>query len=47
MGADSQQVIDLAETLAELYDAWGKLEQAAEWRATLPPLQETVASDRP
>jgi len=27
------------ELLVELYEAWGKPEQAAEWRATLPPTQ--------
>ncbi len=31
--------------LADLYDAWGKPEKAAEWRAKLPAEQETVASD--
>ncbi len=30
-----------------LYDAWGKPEQAAEWRANLPAEQEAVASDKP
>ncbi len=29
-----------------LYDAWGKPEQAAEWRAKLPVEQETVATDQ-
>ncbi len=33
--------------LANLYDAWAKPEQAAEWRAKLPTEQEAVASDKP
>ncbi len=35
------------ERLVRLYDAWGKPEQAAEWRAKLPVEQEAVASDKP
>ncbi len=33
--------------LADLYDAWGQSEKAAEWRAKLPTEQEAVASDKP
>ncbi len=33
------------ERLVRLYDAWGKPDQAAEWRAKLPAEQEAVASD--
>ena len=31
--------------LAELYDAWGKPEKAAEYRALLPDAEESGASD--
>ena len=33
--------------LADLYDAWGKPEQAAEWRSMLPVEQEATAKDEP
>ncbi len=36
---------DTIRYLANLYDAWGKPEQAAEWRAKLPTEQEAVAKD--
>ena len=32
-------------SLIVLYDAWGKPDKAAEWRAKLPAEQEAVASD--
>ena len=32
--------------LVDLYDAWGKPEKAAEWRAKLPTEQDVVTSDR-
>ncbi len=33
--------------VADLYDAWGKPDKAAEWRAKLPTEQDAVASDPP
>ncbi len=33
------------EALIDLYDAWGKPDKAAEWRAKLPTEQEAVAKD--
>ena len=38
---------DTTRYLAILYDAGGKPEKAAEWRAKLPVEQEAVASDQP
>ena len=36
VGADHAQTRKVMPNLAELYDAWGKPEKAAEWRAKLP-----------
>ena len=33
--------------IVDLYDAWGKPDKAAEWRAKLPTEQDAVASDPP
>ncbi len=33
--------------VVDLYDAWGKPDKAAEWRAKLPTEQDAVASDPP
>ena len=33
LGEDNSETLRTIEALAELYDAWGKPEQAAEWRA--------------
>ena len=46
-----REVLDLIKREArarviDLYDAWGKPQQAAEWRAKLPVEQETVATDQ-
>ena len=46
-GPEFERTINAAESLVELYDAWGKPEKAAEWRAKLPTEQEAVASDQP
>ncbi len=35
------------ERLVHLYEAWGKPDKAAEWRAKLPTEQDAVASDTP
>ncbi len=45
-GDEHEQTKRVVGYLAVLYDAWGKPEQAAEWRAKLPTEQEAVASDR-
>ena len=37
--------LGVVDSLVTLYDAWGKPEPAAEYRAMLPVEQETVASD--
>jgi len=44
-GADFERTISVTESLAELYDEWGKPEKAAEYRAKLPAEQDAVASD--
>ncbi|MHC4347832.1 MAG: tetratricopeptide repeat protein, partial [Planctomycetota bacterium] len=36
LGPAHERTIEQIESLASLYDAWGKPEQAAEWRAKLP-----------
>ncbi len=45
LGALHERTLDTVTRLADLYDAWGKPEQAAEWRAKLPAEQDAVASD--
>ncbi len=35
LGADHARSIKAIRSLADLYDAWGKPEQAAEWRVKL------------
>ncbi len=47
VGDEHVQTRKVVGYLADLYDAWGKPEQAAEWRAKLPVEQEAVASDKP
>ena len=37
LGQDHEQTRRASESLVYLYDAWGKPDQAAEWRAKLPP----------
>ncbi len=44
---DHDQTTRVVGYLADLYDAWGKPELAAEWRAKLPTEQDAVASDPP
>ena len=46
-GHDHPFTLASINNLADLYDAWGKPEQAAEWRAKLPAEQDAVASDPP
>ena len=46
-GSDFDRTISVTESLAELYDVWGKPDKAAEWRANLPTEQDAVASDPP
>jgi tetratricopeptide (TPR) repeat protein len=36
IGAEHEETLWTIESLVELYDAWGKPEKAAEWRAKLP-----------
>ena len=47
LGDEHGQTKRVVGYLADLYDAWGKPEQAAEWRAKLPTEQDAVASDPP
>ena len=47
LGDEHEQTTRVVGYLADLYDAWGKPEKAAEWRAKLPPEQDAVASDPP
>jgi tetratricopeptide (TPR) repeat protein len=42
-GADPEYLPRVTASLAELYDAWGKPAQAAEWRAKLPTTAPTTA----
>ena len=44
---DHDQTTRVVGYLADLYDAWGKPELAAEWRAKLPTEQDAVAPDPP
>jgi len=44
-GPDFERTITVAESLVELYDAWGKPQKAAEYRAKLPAEQDAAASD--
>ncbi len=46
-GRRTQKLPSSIDRLVRLYDAWGKPEKAAEWRAKLPTEQEAVASDPP
>ncbi len=47
LGDEREQTKRVVGYLADLYDAWGKSEKAAEWRAKLPTEQDAVASDPP
>ena len=47
LSSDHQQTTRVVGYLADLYDAWGKPDKAAEWRAKLPTEQDPVASDPP
>jgi len=44
-GDDHDSTLDSIYNLADLYDAWGKPDKAAEWRAKLPTEQDAVAPD--
>jgi serine/threonine protein kinase/tetratricopeptide (TPR) repeat protein len=39
------RLTEAIERLAQLYEAWGKLEKAAEWRAKLPPAAEELPNE--
>ena len=41
------QITRAVDNLVDLYDTWGKPQEAAEWRAKLHTEQEAVASDQP
>ncbi len=45
LGDENEQTTRVVGYLADLYDAWGKPEKAAEYRALLPEPQEAVATD--
>ena len=47
LGSDHEQTTRVVGYLADLYDAWGKPDKVAEWRAKLPTEQDAVASDPP
>ncbi len=47
LSSDHEQSTRVIGYLADLYDAWGKPEKVAEWRAKLPAEQDAVASDLP
>ena len=36
LGADHSETLKVTPNLVDLYEAWGKPEKAAEWRAKLP-----------
>ncbi len=46
-GESQKRTASVVRSLVALYDAWGKPDKAAEWRAKLPPKQDAVASDPP
>ena len=46
-GPDFVLTIGVTESLADLYNAWGKPDNAAEWRAKLRTEQDAVAPDAP
>ena len=46
-GEEMERTVGVIQSLVHLYDAWGKPDKAAEWRAKLPTEQEAVASDKP
>ncbi len=45
LGADHEQSIKAIRSLADLYDAWDKPENAAEWRAKLAEMEEEPGSE--
>ena len=45
LGPMHDETITAVRVLVDLYDAWGKPDKAAEWRAKLPTEQEAVAKD--
>ena len=47
LGEEHKQTREALQQLAELYDAWGKPEQAAEWRAKLPVGEVAEESPNP
>ena len=47
VGPAYNRKLNPVEKLVDLYDAWGKADKAAEWRAKLTTEQEAVASDKP
>ncbi len=44
-GSDSEGTTLVVEALIDLYDAWGKPEKAAEWRAKLAETEEEPGSE--
>ncbi len=45
VGDSGRDALHSYHRIVALYDAWGKPDKAAEWRAKLPAEQEAVASD--
>jgi hypothetical protein len=43
-GPDNRRTVAVVRGLLELYDAWGRPDQAAEWQARLPTTQPTTAA---
>jgi hypothetical protein len=39
------RLTEAIERLVQLYEAWGQLEKAAEWRAKLPPVTAELPAD--
>ncbi len=45
LGAEHQLTMKAVNALADLYDAWGKPDKAAEWRAKLPEEEDSKEQD--
>ena len=42
---EAEEAVGIIEALVDLYGAWNKPDKAAEWRAKLPPEEETGVSN--
>ena len=45
LGAEHRSTLRVARTLAELYEEWGRPEEAAKYRALLPETEATTTDE--